>query len=534
MKKLYYLTMAFATISLGSQAQSLNQNNVNASLYDNGFFFTDSLNSVAGYEVPAGSGNHAIFSGSFWFGGPDVNGQMKMAAQRYAGSGNDYWGGPSTRHTPNEWAPNDWSTIKDYFGQTSWTVTKAEIDYHVANYQSGTYVMPTDIANWPAHGDTSLGNFEGMLPYIAPFVDVNNNGQYEPTLGDYPCIKGDAVTYIIMSDVGGFHSASSGEQVQMELHFMYYQYSTIPDLENTTFVDVEIVNMGNQTLYDTKAAFFLDADIGNAADDFVGTDTLRNMIYTYNGDNLDETNGGALGYGVNPPALGLKVLSHNLDHSIAYSIPNLYPYTGPNISLEYYNSMNGDWVDGSDQLDNNNQSTDYSYTGDPNTPGSWSENNIGNLPGDRRKIASTDLGTFNWDYSYGAVNRKKISYAFVYARGTDNLNSVAELQATADVAQTVYDTQNSNCFDINFASVPENQIFNFTIQPNPNNGTFVISAEDAFESATARIYDSAGKLVYVKDIHQGKTQINPGLSPGMYYLELDTEISTGIQKFVVQ
>lgn len=52
--------------------------------------------------------------------------------------------------------------------------------------------------------------------------------------------------------------------------------------------------------------------------------------------------------------------------------------------------MRGNWQDGSDQLDQNNQLTDYFYTGDPNTTGSWSENNVANPPGDRRMLASTD------------------------------------------------------------------------------------------------------------------------------------------------
>lgn len=357
---------------------------------------------------------------------------------------------------------------------------------------------------------------------------------YEPALGDYPCIKGDAATYIISSDVGGLHSVSNGDPIGAEFHFMFYQYSSVPELMNTTFVDLEVVNMWTQTLFGTTASFFLDTDLGNYFDDYVGTDTTRNMIYTYNGDNLDENTGGVIGYGANPPALGLVVLSHELDFSISYSNSVSYPFTDPNLSVEYYNAMRGNWQDGSDQLDQNNQLTDYFYTGDPNTTGSWSENNVANPPGDRRMLASTDLGVFTPDMSVGAVDRVKLSYAIVYAQGTDNLNSVTELQATADAVQVFYNGLGSDCFDNALASLQENQLINFTIQPNPNNGTFVIDSNDSFEFATARIYDSAGKLVYVKDINQGKTHFNPELSPGMYYLELDADISKGVQKFVVQ
>ena len=41
---------------------------------------------------------------------------------------------------------------------------------------------------------------------------------------------------------------------------------------------------------------------GNYQDDYVGCDVSRGLGYAYNGDALDETNGGAQGYGENPPA----------------------------------------------------------------------------------------------------------------------------------------------------------------------------------------------------------------------------------------
>ena len=40
-------------------------------------------------------------------------------------------------------------------------------------------------------------------------------------------------------------------------------------------------------------------DLGNAADDYVGCDTLLSLGFVYNGDNNDET-----GYGTPPPAAG--------------------------------------------------------------------------------------------------------------------------------------------------------------------------------------------------------------------------------------
>ena len=79
-------------------------------------------------------------------------------------------------------------------------MTAVEINNHILNYQSPGYIIPNDILNWPAHGDTTLGNSLGMLPYIAPFIDVDNDDIYNPSQGDYPCIKGDEAVYIVMND----------------------------------------------------------------------------------------------------------------------------------------------------------------------------------------------------------------------------------------------------------------------------------------------------------------------------------------------
>ena len=63
---------------------------------------------------------------------------------------------------------------------------------------------------------------------------------------------------------------STGAPIGIELHCMFYQFSSIPELENTTFLDVEVVNMSTLVLYDARASFFLDPDLGDYSDDYIG------------------------------------------------------------------------------------------------------------------------------------------------------------------------------------------------------------------------------------------------------------------------
>ena len=50
------------------------------------------------------------------------------------------------------------------------------------------------------------------------------------------------------------------------------------------------------------ATLFADPDLGDAGDDYIGTDTLRNMVFVYNDSNEDAS------YGTAPPSLGIQFL----------------------------------------------------------------------------------------------------------------------------------------------------------------------------------------------------------------------------------
>src|SRR5690554_7791103 len=72
-----------------------------------------------------------------------------------------------------------------------------------------------------------------------------------------------------------------------------------------TFYNYEMINRSTQTLYDTYFTQFVDPDIGNSEDDYVGCDVSRGLGYAYNGPNYDDGQSGSPGYGNNPPAVGI-------------------------------------------------------------------------------------------------------------------------------------------------------------------------------------------------------------------------------------
>jgi hypothetical protein len=138
----------------------------------------------AQYFVPAGSQKTSMFSASLWIGGLDVNGQLKLAGQRYRGNGDDYWPGPISIDGT---ASVDEETCSAY--DKLFKITRAEVDEFL-NWWNSTnrseefpdYNIPNSILEWPAHGDVS----KNQSYYLAPFYDENGDGDYDPNQGDYP------------------------------------------------------------------------------------------------------------------------------------------------------------------------------------------------------------------------------------------------------------------------------------------------------------------------------------------------------------
>jgi hypothetical protein len=342
-------------------------NDVKALIEQGGSMFQNRAASVANYEVPKGSGLHVIFAGALWMGGTDVNGQLKLAALRYR-TGNDFWPGPLSV-TPgtgdfNPLFPAGDDVVKD-FGEANidpdqclaydqfYTIRKAEI-VRFNIWWECTNVPGTEgcedvseptadelnrIYGWPAHGDVS----RGQDYYLAPYYDRNADGVYNPLDGDHPwyddilgrddiecgidrriSLFGDETHWWVFNDKGNIHTETQGDPIGMEIRAQAFAFATSDDVNRMTFYNYELINRGTQTLYDTYFSQYLDADVGNFSDDYAGCDVSRGLGYMYNGDLVDETNGGKPGYGENPPAIGCDFFEG--PYQDADGIDNVGPY----------------------------------------------------------------------------------------------------------------------------------------------------------------------------------------------------------------
>ncbi len=427
----------------------LDVNNVEATVYNTGSLFYGSQG-TDGYEVPKGSGVHAIFNGGLWFGGM-VDGELRMAAQTYAQGRSDYEWFPGPLNydgTPPD--PNECSLY-----DRIWTITRADIDTY---NQTGT--ATDDLVSWPI----DLG---------APVVDGDGvAGNYNLAGGDRPELIGDQMAWWIMNDAAGPHNTTQVDPMGMELRVTAYAYDADGPLFNTTFYRFHLTykpiqvtpsessengvsSLDAKSLQETYFGLWFDTDLGNRSDDFIGSDSTRSLAFVYNGDDQDE---GESGYGPRPPAVGAAFLDGAKDatghrrgmSSFISFISSSTVQGSPRSARDYYDYIRGKWRDGwpltyggdgfGDDLALG--PTNYMYSGHP--PAFWSEENTDghaedpgrNVPADRWFV----MGSGPFTMQPG--DEQELTLAIVWSRSQNRLLSVDQLKQDVDAVQAFFEGTN--------------------------------------------------------------------------------------------
>ncbi len=456
-----------------SSSIDLDINNVRTRLLNGGDMWWDLT--TARYEVPKvepGTGQvsrNILFTGAIWIGGIDDAGTLRTAGQTYRQNGSpglDFWPGPIDTTSGNI-IPEDCLAFDKHY-----KVNKED----VTNFINSGGDIPASIAEWPGNP---------LKPYqsksLAPFVDVDGNGVYNPVNGlkgtsDYPDIIGDQSIWWVINDVGNTHTQYGGQPIGMEVQTLAFAFKSNIATNNMTFYRYKLINHGSNTLNDTYLAQWADPDLGNAADDYVGVDVGRSFGYCVNGDDNDET---TAGYGEFPPSMGIDFfegpfsdLNDGVDNDKDGTIDETTIVNGvlqterialakfihftnsapdgqddPANDIELYRYLTGFWGDGTrlsyggtgyDPASTNFADFSFPKDTDPNGRALWSECSEGNIPADRRFVESAGPFTL----TPGAVNI--ITTGVVFATNTQKKpacpdGGLADLLAADDIAQRLFD-----------------------------------------------------------------------------------------------
>jgi hypothetical protein len=389
--------------------------------------------------------------------------------------------------------------------------------------------MPQSIANWPANGRTEHGESANL----APFKSVSGNAVYNPWQGDYPDIRGDQAVLFITNDMGGEHTESKGNPLGVEIIGMAYAFNSSNEaLQNTIFLSYNIHNKSAINYENFYFGYWSDFDIGYGEDDYVGCDTLLNLMYGYNATEIDG-NGESYAYGANPPAQGAMFLNQKIN-AFAYH-NNSYDTLGdPSNAPGYYNLLRAIWKDGLPMTmwgtgynEQSGERAHFMFPGDPIAKTGWTEyttygpGSEPNYPGDRRGLMSAG------PFMFPAGSSLSFDIALPFARSAGNLASVALLKKYATEIQQYFD---EHILGIKDYPAKNNALL---VYPNPSNGQFTVSSEQVIESI--ELYDILGKKVFSNTPNDFSTQINARLPQGLYIYRAvlkDQSIASG--KIVVK
>lgn len=508
---------------------SLSINNIRPYIGSNGAIGNYSYQEDKEFNLFHNSGNILLYANSLGFGGKDQDSSLYFVGERFPFLGDigcSFYPGPIDNREIRE--KRNWM----------FKVKRAEIGYHLNNYTQPNYKMPDGIKNWPAHGDVSLGE----AACLAPFVDVDNDGNYDPEKGDYPYIRGDEAIYIIYNDYGR-HTIKDGKPMNVEVHLMLYAYETgNEELKNTIFANYRLINRSEKTYHDFYAGTIAEFKLGER-DDYEGCDTTLNMSYVYNGDNFDGYIQGS-GFKENPPAFGITFLNRKLTNMMSYTGSNTilgYPH-----SVEDYNNyFRSRWKGGYKLVEGGMgvpgsvpppyNYVKHIYPGDPVNNTGWTRYNSGISFGRARSISSTGPNVF----SSGDVFELDIAY--VYARDTSftNLENLAKLKLDVQAIRQFYNNQSFLHLDDNcmLVGIEENKDF-FTeessvqLMPNPSSGRVTLSSKENIQ--TIQVITIDGKMIKKEKANQINYDLDlRSLSPGVYFIRVQVDEEWTTEKVVL-
>ncbi len=498
----------------------LDGNNINSMFFNTGIFDQDRRTSnTPGLEWPKGTGQYAIFTAGLSVSAL-YNGELRMGTAFYGG----------------EYLPG---YVLDSSGIA---VGKTDSTFKFYKVKRGDNINNSiDWANWGF-----------MVPYGAPFTDVNHDGVYEPDI-DTPGVK-NAVQTIFICLTDAFpesHSVSEGFgggtlPLYSEVHLTAWCYDT-PELMDVQFIKWNVINKSHVPWNGTYFTLGSDPDLGCADDDYIGCDSTRSLGFCYNCREVDCAS--TYRYTGIVPSVGFQWLQcpgvRNMGiTSITYvgKASNGFPMCErePNPgALNAYNFMKGykgdltPWVipPGGPQ-----NITEYCYSGDPESGTGWCEAQseitgrvdncggpgvtIGNIinttnGGDRRIILNS--GSDNLTVNPG--DTQKILIAQLIARGISRRNSVTRLKILADTVKSICTRGFLTGLDPVVSSIPS-QFQLFQNYPNPFNPATKIKFTIPFNVSnyprvvpeeapvTLKVYDVIGREV--------ATLINDNLKSGTY------------------
>ncbi len=535
-----------------SAFKTLKGNNISADIQNNGTLFRDTLE--PGFRISSQPNPNVatIFAEGIWLGGIDENGDLRVAAGEYPSSIKyDFAAGPII-------FDNGEMTFECENYDQLWEVFDYEIQQHIADFTDDgniSYAIP-NIFGYPGKNNLFFEIYHGFsLPNtshgLAPFFDNDNDGNYNPTAGDYPLPESVHPNSIpahliwgIFNDAGVEHTHSDGLALNAEIHQTVWSFNCADNelLNNTVFTSHKIINKNSSPIDSMFIGSWSDMDIGCRTDDYLGSIPEMNTYYWYNEDPIDGTTGpDCIGYihtfGENPPVQAATILDQEMDNFIYYANNSLgqSPLITPDAPSEFYTYLTG-WFPylltpltyGGNGM-GGTQLTNFAFPDHPSDISGWSMTQAYLPYYDKRSLANVKVGTFHPNQLITITK----GYTFYQDENLDHLSTVDLVYDNTPILQQM--------FDDNFESVctflvpTKNVLEDSVIEIFPNPATNILNIKMENPALTnCSIFDIYGKKVLEKTgVNQREIQLSTStFSQGIYFLKIEMGGKEMVKKFI--
>ena len=512
----------------------------------------------ARFQVPYQRVNSpaTIFSSGFWIGGKDAFGNLKVSAATYfnqTASNADYWAGPLDSAGLTRAADcSKWNKI--------WSVTRADILAHLADIRDGRIDQPnTAVLGWPAVGNPYFRQYNGFdLPtfnkVLAPFFDANQDGKYNPLMGDYPLPENVSntliptqITWCLFNDYGNAHTTTSRAiPLQAEIHVTTWGFDCTNNrlFNRTVFTAHKVINRSRVNIDSVSMGILTDFDIGCYTDDAVGCNPLTNTFYGYNAALLepDSCSFGIRTYPKSPPAEAVTFLNRPLSKFIAYTNLGACPASPayldiPSTGFGVYNALNGRWGNGTPLTFggtgyNIGAATNFMFPDDPTNTTGWSQvaGNFG-CALDRVSVGSTYVGTFRPNDTI----RLDAAWSFHQDTSLNAWQNASLLRREIPSIQTWYNNRFQNACTLPTETADTEGVV-FSVSPNPVQTVLTLNfGEETLKHV--RLVNIMGQILLneIKNDYKSAVLDVSLLPNGLYLIETDFEGKKGrVQKVVIE
>lgn len=498
------------------------------------------------FEVPKGSNKIANGGTILCAGAYDEN--EKLHLSKFDWYYNEFAYQPGPLDTTN-CSTNKTEQIKfdRLWNLNRWHIEEFQYHFDQGHVQNGSYTPHPDILTWPAHGSPGTNQARNL----ARFVDVNNNGIYNPLEeGDYPALMGDQTIFTIFNDSTAEATDANLPDLGLEIHQYAYAF-TCPELMDedsilnyTFFLHYDVFNRSNKDYNKMVFGYFQFPYFSSWNNNLTGSRPKNNVAFYYTPDTIAES---PLEYGPKPPILSTIVLNGPLaapidaidndndgvtDESYEKNLLSYFrthnssPFnicSDPFDALDYYHYLTDKWLDGSQlyygqYCGGSGTPTRHAYPSWPfeNDANAWSDQ----WAGDRRTIISS--GPFN----LAAGEKVSFDYAWIFNR---NLNYAfnsepffLQVESNANIVSNWFEQQNyPSCFDWNLSS-PKSKKFEskLLVYPNPaQNEVSILWKNLNSPQAFITVYDLQGKILQKVQVNNpSEIRLDTSALPDGFYL----------------